>query len=290
MSKEIGEKVEDLKNDCPYKLEFMPNEHNLGYDGNLGAIIQKCSGRYIFFMSDDDAFYEGALDVIVSFLKECKKDYGVLYAPFIYSYSLEKDRYHSDLDFGIPKGETNAANYVYDSILFSGLIFRKGFVSGYDASRFKNMNYFQVYMFLKMMYHHGGYYFAHPSVLCVGDGENAYGYSESSGGNKALQDRTSVISNLEFNKTLIKVIQIFDDEEDTHVLKAFEKQYSVHSYSGLSIARANGLSYFNQYWKKLNTVGVKLTPIVHLYHLALLLLGSKVCNMMTSGLRKRFKK
>jgi hypothetical protein len=62
-----------------------------------------------------------------------------------------------------------------------------------------------------MMLHYGGYYFEKPSVLCVGDGENAYGISESSGGNAILANRKSVKSNLEFNKTLIKVIRMFDE-------------------------------------------------------------------------------
>ncbi len=66
-------------------------------------------------------------------------------------------------------------------------------------------------MFLQMMLHYGGYYFEKPSVLCVGDGENAYGISESSGGNAILANRKSVKSNLEFNKTLIKVIRMFDE-------------------------------------------------------------------------------
>ncbi len=289
LSKEIGEKVSEIKKSCPYNLKFMPNEHNLGYDGNLGAIIQKSSGKYIFFMSDDDASYEGALDIIIPFLKECEKDYGVLYAPFVYVPSMIKDRHHGNMDYIISAGENSASKYVYDSILFSGLIFRKDYVTGFDAGRFKNMNYFQVYMFLKMLFHYGGYYFAYPSVACVGDGENAYGFSESSGGNKALQDRKSIISNLEFNKTLIKVIKLFDEEEGTHVFNSFEKQYSLHSYSGLSIARKSGLLYFKEYWKKLNSLEIKLYPITKLYYWTLFVFGYRITNSLTTGFRKLLK-
>lgn len=288
LSTEIGEKVSEISKTYPYKLSFMPNEHNLGYDGNLGAIIKKSQGKYVFLMSDDDAFYDGFLDILIPFIKDEKNDYGVIYAPFVYTSNKRKDRNYGK-DMIIEQGEASCAKHVYDSILFSGLIFRKDYVESFDAGRFLNMNYFQVYMFLKMLHNYGGYYFIHPSVWCVGDGENAYGLSESSGGNALLANRKSVISNLEFNKTLIKVIKIFDDEEHTDVLKSFEKQYSFHSYSGLSLARKMGLDYYKAYWKKLNSLGIKIYPIAKLYHLLLLVLGSSISDKITSILRRRVK-
>ena len=288
LSKEIGVKVEEIKKTCKYRLSFMPNDHNLGYDGNLGAIIRKSSGKYVLLMSDDDAIYEGYLDMLIPFLKETKKEYGVLYAPFVYTTTKRKDRnYGKDLE--IEKGEESCKKHIYDSILFSGLIFRKEYVEGYDASRFLNMNYFQVYLFLKMLKNYGGYYFAHPSVWCVGDGENAYGLSESSGGNELLVNRKSVISNLEFNKTLIKVIKIFDQEESTNVYSSFEKQYSLHSYSGLSKARRMGKQYYREYWDKLNSLDVKLTPIVRFYYYLLLILGADMSDNITSLAKKWLK-
>ena len=288
LSTEIGEKVNEISKNYPYNLSFMPNEHNLGYDGNLGAIIKKSQGKYVFLMSDDDAFYEGFLDILIPFIKDENNNYGVIYGPFVYTFNKRKDRNYGR-DMIIEKGEYNCSKHVYDSILFSGLIFRKEYVEGFDASRFLNMNYFQVYMFLKMIHNYGGYYFAHPSVWCVGDGENAYGLSESSGGNELLVNRKSVISNLEFNKTLIRVIRIFDEEENTHIITSFEKQYSLHSYSGLSVARRMGLSYFNEYWKKLNSLDIGIRPIAKAYYYLLLVMGSNLSDRLTSIARKRLK-
>lgn len=290
LSKEIGELVESLSRQIPYELKFMPNEHNLGYDGNLGAIIKKSRGEYVFLMSDDDAFFPGFLDILIPFIKDNEKmNYGVIYAPFVYDDTRCKDRNHGR-DEAIEKGEANAASYIYDSILFSGLIFKKEYVQGYDASSFLNMNYYQVYLFLKMLLHHGAYYFAYPSVLCVGDGENAYGLSESSGGNPLLVDRTSVLSNLEFDNTLFKVIKRFDNEEGTRIFEEFEKQYSFRSYSLMSLARLHGKSFFKDYWKKLNNHGIKIYPIAKVYYVLLLLLGTKYSNKLTYFARRIVKK
>lgn len=288
LSKEIGETVEKMKDTCGFRLQFMPNSLNLGYDGNLGAIIQKSRGKYVFFISDDDALFDGFLDILIPFLKDCKSEFGVLYAPFVYSADKRMDRNYGR-EMIIEKGEASCAKHIYDSILFSGLVFRREYVEKYDAGKFLNMNYFQVYLFLKMLYNYGGYYFASPSVWCIGDGENAYGLSESSGGNSLLADRKSVISNLEFNRTLIQVIKVFDDEEHTNILKAFGRQYSLHAYSGLSIARKMGKSYYRDYWMKLNSLGLKVYPIAYFYYYTLLVLGARRTDSLTSFARKVIK-
>lgn len=288
LSNEIRLAVENMQSNSPYKIIFYSNDKNLGYDMNLGAIIQKSSGKYIFFLSDDDEIFQNSLDIIIPFLKKCN-NYGVLYAPFVYSDTGKKDRNHGK-NFVIQPGEKNAKKYIYDSILFSGLIFKRDLVKGIDASRFKNMNYFQVYLFLTMIYKYGGYYFNSPSVLCVGDGENAYGISESSGGNSKLADRTNIKSNLEFNKTLIKVIKIFDGENNTKVFENFEKQYTLHAYSGMSIARTRGVRFFNEYWNILNSLDIKIGALAKIYYLILLILGKKKADILLSGFRKIYKK
>ncbi len=288
LSDEIKKTVENLAKEAPFKLVFSPNEINLGYDMNLGSIIKKANGEYVFLISDDDAIIDGALDALIEKIMEDKK-YGVYYAPFKYSENGVLDRNHK-ATIEIEAGENSAARYIYDSILFSGLVFKKAFVESIDSSRFKNLNYIQVYMFLTMLYKHGGYYFENPSILCIGDGENAYGISESSGGNKILANRKSVISNLEFNKTLIRVIKMFDEDNATRVFDSFAKQYSLHSYSGLSIARNEGKKYYKEYFKTLRGLDIKLSPIVYVYYCLLYIFGKKNCDRMLKYFRNRLKK
>ena len=289
LSVEIKEMVEDLATKIEYELRFETNEVNLGYDMNLGAIIKKSKGKYVMLMSDDDAVREGCLDEVIEFIKE-NDSYGVLYSPFIHDDSGRKDRNRGDENFAIYPGEENAANYLYDSILFSGLIFKRENVAKYDSSRFKNINYFQVYMFLRSIYEFGGYYFANPSVLCIEDGENAYGISESSGGNAILANRKNVKSILEFNKTLIKTIKMFDEDVGANVIKSFEKQYSLHSYSGLSIARASGRKFFKEYWKILKNLDIKIYPIARCYYIFLWIFGKKLSDKLLRPFSKRLRR
>ena len=240
-------------------------------------------------MSDDDAIYGNFLDNLIPFLRKEEKA-GVLYAPCIYENSGKKDRIRSKSDFRIFPNKKNASKYIYDAILFSGLIFRKDYVTNFDASRFKNYNYFQIYLFLQMLLKYGGYYFAQPSVLCIGDGENAYGLSESSGGNPLLANRKSVKSNLEFHKTLIKTIQTFDKDEETNIMASFMWQYSLRSISGLAIARKEGKQYFQEYWAMLNSLDIHLYPIAKCYYFLLLILGTDITNAILYPFKKLIKR
>lgn len=288
-SEEIGKTVGRLANECNFALKFMPNEHNLGYDGNLGAIIRKSNGEFVFLISDDDAMYEGFFDILIPFLKkEGNKKYGVFYAAIADNYNGRKNRNHR-VDMEIPKGEESAIKYIYDPILFSGLIFKKEYVKDIDAKSFLNMNYIQVYYFLKMILHYGGYYFAYPSVCMVGDGENAYGISESSGGNEKISDRTKVVSNIEFHRTLIQVIKRFDKEENTHVFDAFEKQYSLRSYMQMAKARSGSIETLKEFWKGMHSLDINIKPIAYIYYYMLLLLGTNICDKLTYIARRRTK-
>lgn len=288
LSDKIKERAEKLAAKSEYNIRFTSNEENLGYDMNLGAIIKKSLGDFIFFMSDDDIVSRNCLDDIIDFLREAH-NIGVIYSPFRYAGSRRKDRVRGGNHF-IPAGEKSVKSLIYDSILFSGLIFKKSYVEEYDSSRFKNMNYFQVYLFMQMLLHYGGYYLAKTSVICVGDGENAYGISKSSGGNKILANRKSVKSNLEFNKTLIKVIRLFDEDEQTDVIDSFSKQYSLHAYSGLSIARTEGVKYYNEYWKILRKLDIDFSGVIYFYYIILLIFGKKISDFMLSGFRRVLKR
>ena len=111
------------------------------------------------------------------------------------------------------------------------MIFKREYIIGYDPSRFKNLLYFQVYLFASVLLKHGGQYINIPLVDCYGDGENGFGISESSIKNPLLANRDSIFSNLEYHKGLIQTIKIFDEDNGSNIIKAFSKVYSLPSRS-----------------------------------------------------------
>lgn len=277
--KDIEKLVREFSESSPYHVVFNSNVSNLGYDRNLKKLQILASGEYIFYISDDDVIVPGALDKLIEFIKVSDHKYKLLFGPFWYDPIKDERRKHTG-SCEIPPGEASAAKYIYDAILFSGLIFKKDDVINLDAERFKNLNYFQVYMFLNVMDKNGAYYLDELMINSVSDGENAYGQVESSkandNNNSYLANRGSIFSNLEFNKGLFTVIKIFDEENNTHVFKTFSKEYSLRSFGGLCKARKYGRKIYKQYWIKMHTLDICYSKVTNIYYIVLLIFGDKM--------------
>lgn len=282
---EIAQTVDDFKKETDYNLSGNFNEVNLGYDGNLAKLISLAKGEYILFMSDDDAFNAEALSYVIKVLKE--KTQAFMYTAYSGTDSKALNRKY-DKCFEIKAGIKSVNAYLYDGILFSGLIFRRECIRGLisDMDRFINTNYFQIYLVAKMLYKFGGYYDNIELINCIGDGENGYGTTELSKKDPLLADRNSIFSNMQFNKGLIKVIKIFDEEEKTKAIKHFQKEYSLRTYRGLSAARAVGKDTLKEYWRRLKSLDIKIRFPAGVYYRTLLLFGCKFSDALF-GLPRR---
>lgn len=271
----IKEVVNEFSSKSLFQVVFNSNELNLGYDGNLEKLITLSTAEYILFLSDDDALLIKNLDYYFEQLKyhEC----ALAFSPFFYHLTQNYERSFKS-SFIIPEGIASVKKYIYCSILFSGLIFRRSCVSGIHSERFKNLMYFQVYLFSSVMLKHGGFYFDMPLIDCLGDGENAFGVSDSSKNRSLLANRKSAISNLEYHKGLIQTIKIFDKDNNSNVITTFTKKYSLRSYSGLSNATKEGKKELTKYWDKMHEIDLQLTIIPWFYYHMLKLFGYKICD------------
>lgn len=266
--------VSNLEKILPYRIVFNTNVKNLGYDMNLQKLVSIARGEYIFFLSDDDALIPGALDKIIDYILKSKNKPKLLFEPFSFSESNNIRRKYSKSHI-IPPGENSAIKYLYSSILFSGLIFHRNTIKDIKAERFSNLNYFQVYLFLTVIYKFGGCYLDILTVNCVSDGENAYGLVESSNYNELLADRKSVFSNLEFNKGLIQAIKYFDKDNETKVFQSFSKEYSFRTFGGLCRAKVLGNKIYKDYWLMLKSI-IELKPIAYFYYVLIYIMGYKL--------------
>ncbi len=274
---EISAVVDCYASETKHSVRYNTNEHNLGYDCNLGKLVQLAKGEYVLFMSDDDAFLPQALDRTIDELRNV--DCGVAFSPFIFKDIKLINRKH-ERTMIIPKGIESVKKFLYNSILFSGLIFKRRTIMDYPADNFKNLIYYQVYLFASTLYSSDGYYINVPLVNCINDGENAFGLSESSEKSSLLADRKSIYSNLEYHKGLIRVIEIFDEENKTDLKRSFIKEYSLRSYGGMSNACREGRESLVGYWSKMRALNIKLPLIAKIYYVALKVFGYKICDLL----------
>lgn len=272
---EIRKVIKDFSKESRYSIIPNFNEKNLGYDRNLGKLISLSAGDYILLCSDDDAFVPHQLDCLIEICEN--NEYAMILSSYLSNDSFAFNRKYNH-NFQITSGERQAAQHLYDGILFSGLVFKRNIIQDLDAEKFVNTNYFQIYLLLKTLNAYGGYYMKNPLINCIGDGENGYGTTELSEYDPLLSDRGSLYSNMRFNQGLIKVIRMFDAEEGTHIIQYFESEYSRKTYRGLSKARRIGKDELKKYWNELNKLDIKIIPPANIYFGMLNVLGANICD------------
>lgn len=281
--KEIQNIVEQYAENSPYEVVFHTNPENLGYDRNLKNIIDLAKGEYVLYISDDDMVLPGQLDEIIMILDE-KKPKGVIYSPFIISRSKEYRRKYNYTG-PIEPASSFVHTHIYDSILFSGLIFERSAVLPIDAEKFLNKIYFQVYMFIYCGHFFGGYYSDKPLIDCVDDGETGFGSSASSD-NPDLKAKETPLANPGYDKGLIYCVKAFDEDYGTDYFKSFEKEYNIRSCTFLGKARDIDRNTLKEYWKKLKQLDIRLNWITYTYYGMYLILGSGITRKLLSVPRK----
>ncbi len=62
--KDIATIVTRYKGTHPDRIRYFENEQNLGYDGNIRELVERATGRYCFFMGNDDLMCPEALATV----------------------------------------------------------------------------------------------------------------------------------------------------------------------------------------------------------------------------------
>jgi glycosyltransferase involved in cell wall biosynthesis len=266
---EIRSLVEKIALTSQFVIKFNSNEKNIGYDRNIKKLIDMASGEYILFITDDDKFSQGALDKLIRQLK--KNSPGFLLTPFRHVKSGLVQRKYSN-SHHIACGLKSVNKYLFDNILVSGLVFKRSLIPAYEETKLDKLIYTQVYIFCVIALRNEGEYLDVELIECIEDGENAYGKSPSNL-NKDLADRSKPISNLEFNKGLIQIVRMFDEDYNSSAHKRFSQEYSFRSWTGLSESKRISQNEMKNYFEKLAVLDIEYNFFPYIYFGFLTLFG-----------------
>lgn len=201
-------------------LVLHKNPINLGYDMNLLDSFNIGDSEYIFLLSNDDYIEADKISNFLDFINLKRPD------GLICSYKVNGARQRvSPLD--CDNGYT--ANLLYDSILFSGLVFKRN-IGKYILPYFeflKNCIYSQVFLFaLIKKLNMNIIKYSDDLLILGGDGENFFGKNSSSIGENDLADRDSPLSCFRYQLRLLKVVNYIDAELHPGFCKIFTTEYS----------------------------------------------------------------
>jgi glycosyltransferase involved in cell wall biosynthesis len=290
MRTEIIGAVADVKAIDP-AISLKINPENLGYDGNLVNAVVASAGEHVMLLSDDDFLEKGCLVSVLGALRV--DDPACAFVRFLITDNLHSnsdsgEHYvrRRDLEIATTLGPDDLRRngaVIYNSILFSGLIFKRRLVHRHleTLQQFRNSIYTQVAIFALLTNEFGARFIPGPGVVACGDGANGFGSNSSASNDGDLVDRTTVHSNLKFNRRLIEVIYKLSLVLGSAFSKSFFREYNFRNFSGMRIARNAGRRSLARYWQELG----EITHGRGLFHwaayLAMLILPIAVVNDIT---------
>lgn len=217
--KEIESIVEKYSSILNFEVKFHANKKNMGYDANLMDAFCITDSDYVMLLSDDDYIDGGNFHKIIDCLSNKNEDF--YFTP--YEKDLIVNRNPLDnYDF------SRFSEVIYNSILFSGLVFRRIAVNKLmlDFDFLKNSIYSQVYIASSLIYQAKSYGVLPVGVLKLGgDGENFFGKNESANNSNLLSDREKITADLTYQQFLLKTVRHISARIDNRIENLFEKEY-----------------------------------------------------------------
>lgn len=242
LKEEIRRTVLHYKSILNVKLRLHENDHNLGYDRNLIDSFDIVSSRYVFLLSDDDYVAGNKIADLLQVL--AREEYDVYFTPYNNGSILSRTKFTNNT-------ANEFAHIIYNSILFSGLVFRRERVLSLnkDMGFLSSCIYSQVYLSSVIIFHSGAYGFLPTDILFLGgDGENYFGKNESAENRELLSNRKHIAANLNYQSFLLRVVKAISKETNEKVYTDFSDEYFKRLISYGLKARSTGiLNYIDFY-------------------------------------------
>ena len=255
-------------------LTLYKNEINLGYDGNLLDTFDKIETEYIFLLSDDDYIEVKELNTLIRILK--KREHNIYFTPYI---DDEGEKRIVNPEFFV----TQIADVIYNSILFSGLIFNKNAVRSlkFEKEYLAHSIYSQVYLATMITLKYNTYGVAPNGILFVGgDGENFFGKNQSATNRNILSDRTQITSNLHYQQFLLRVVDKISSDSACNISKYFWASYSKrligYGFKARSLGFSEYKTFLTIYFKK----NVRKSFFISCLFMLLILIPNNLANII----------
>ncbi|MBI4993481.1 glycosyltransferase family 2 protein [Candidatus Wolfebacteria bacterium] len=278
--KEIRNIVEEYKSGSKYKIIYIDNEKNLGYDKNLKELIKKSSGKWIVFMGDDDQFVSGALDKLFDFLKN-HEDLGYVlrsHKKIDANGKIENFRYYGKTKF-FNSGKDTFIDLFRKSVFISGFTIRRDLVLSYLIDDFDGTALFQIYLLGEVVLKYKSAYFDEvltQEVLLTNYRDKELLYLADK---KIYVPRPCNVENsLRFLSGYSKLMEFFDKKYNLNVTALIKKDMSKYFYPSLSIHRDKGLKVFFNYVAQVNKLGFNISIYYYIYIALLVIFGKNICD------------
>ena len=286
--RQISAIVREYQSRRPGVLLYFENEQNLGYDGNIRNLVQQASGRFCFFMGNDDLMCPGALRHAASVVDRYSnvglilKSYGWFEeTPEVVNQEVRWFCTEKEFPAGIP-----AIRFAFRrSGVISGYIVDRDLANQAATDKFDGTLFYQLHLTANVLIHKSAVCTPEVLVLCR-EGTPEFGNNVKERGThipgkytpqarlSMISGALSIIRNLKETKGIDVVDDVIHDYAN-YFFPYIRDQLNLPLKDYYALYRAYGRMGFSRY------------PLFHFYFLVAYVLGKKRFETLIAVIRKQ---
>ena len=283
---EVRQTVEDFKERSKYDVNYIENEKNCGYDGNLRNLINNACGEYVIFMGDDDMFIPRRLDGFIDYINQHKYCGYFLrcYQNVSSNGTVAEFKYFDKDSIFEPSAETYIS--MFDkSVFISGFTIKRIYAKSVETEKFDGSLLYQMYLLSEICRKYPSGYYNLPITQSIEGGIPYFGNSESE---KGLYDpgEISVRNSLNFMNWYCKVVDFSAEKYNDNTNMRIKHNMSKYSYTFMCEQRDKGFKAFNGYVNELKMLGFGTSVYFYIYYVGLVIFGRKRCTALIQWIKK----
>lgn len=267
---------------------YLENDANLGYDGNLRALVDSAQGVYCMFMGNDDLLAPDALGIVAAALRAQSETQVVLrtYATFDSDGRQVVHRYFAETRY-FPPGAESIVTFFRRSIVISGLCVHRDNSAALRTDRFDGTLLYQLYLVGMLMARGPGLSLPEVLTLYRLGGSPDFGISPLE--QAYTPGKITPDSSLAFVRGMLAIAEQVGRQTKLRVYRPILHDVGNYSYPLLREHAARPRGEYVLYVGALLKLGLWRSPLIWAYVLLLALLGPVRSDRVVERLRTRMK-
>jgi abequosyltransferase len=281
--------VQDYQRRHPGRIQYIENARNLGYDGNLRALIEAATGDYCLFMGNDDLMCEGTLAHVAEVIGR-HPGLGVLVRSYA-AFNGTPDnidqtfRYFPD-ERVYPPGADAVTVAFRRSVVIPGMVLHRTDALAAATDRFDGVLLYQLYLVGRIAARRPVVFSPQVLTLYRNGGVPDFGNAEAERGKFVPKEHTPE-SSLHFMQGMVDIARHVEAVEGIAVHRRIVADIGNYSYPILAIQADRPLGVFLRYSVGLARLGMWRSPLFAVYLLSLLLLGPRASEALIRRIKGR---
>jgi abequosyltransferase len=283
---QIAAIVHEYQSRYPETLCYFENEENLGYDANIRNLVQRASGKFCFFMGNDDIMCQGALQNAAGVVRRYPnvglilKSYGWFdETPEKVNQEIRWFNEEKEFPAGIP-----AIRFAFRrSGVLAGYIVHRDSANQAATAKFDGTLYYQLHLTASVLINKTAVCTPKVLILCRG-GQPEFGNSAKEKG-KYVPGRYTPQARLNMIGGALSIIRDLKRTQGIDVVEDVIEDYANYFYPYIRDQLTLPLRDYYELYRAYGRMGFARYPLYHLYFVLGYLLGEKRFDALTALIR-----